>query len=378
MKHNHNMHIVHIITKLEMGGAQKVCLSLKEGLDEHGIWTGLISGSQGDLCNRAQQLPNTQLIPSMTREVGHIHQEWSCFFTLVSKLRALKKQYPDIIVHTHSTKAGLMGRWAAFFAGIKKRIHTIHGFGFHNHQNPIVHAVIYLLELCTSFITTHYICVSTVDAKRGIRIFPRFSKKHTVIRAAVDYTRFIQAKKTSLESSNKDLFIFGTSGVFRKGKNHIELFQAFHEVYKKHPEVRLELLGDGILRPVYEQWIHEHNLEHAITLHGWKTDVAPIMCTWNAFAFTSLWEGMPCALVEARILSLPIITYETGGVRDIVIQGENGLIYKQHDWQGLAKGMTTLVEDKKLYAKYKSFQDNLHDFTIPHMIKHHIQLYKSL
>jgi glycosyltransferase involved in cell wall biosynthesis len=313
----------------------------------------------------------------MTREVGHIHQEWSCFFTLVSKLRALKKQYPDIIVHTHSTKAGLMGRWAAFFAGIKKRVHTIHGFGFNNHQNPLVHAVIYLLELCTSFITTHYICVSTVDAKRGIRIFPRFSKKHTVIRAAVDYTRFIQAKKTSLES-NKDLFIFGTSGVFRKGKNHIELFQAFHEVYKKHPEVRLELLGDGILRPVYEQWIHEHNLEHAITLHGWKTDVAPIMCTWNAFAFTSLWEGMPCALVEARILSLPIITYETGGVRDIVIQGENGLIYKQHDWQGLAKGMTTLVEDKKLYTKYKSFQDNLHEFTIPHMIKHHIQIYKSL
>jgi glycosyltransferase involved in cell wall biosynthesis len=378
MKHTRDMHIVHIITKLEMGGAQKVCLALREGLHKQGMWTCLISGSQGDLCRQAQQLANTELIPDMTREVGRIRQELRCFFTLVSKLRALKKQYPDLIVHTHSTKAGLMGRWAAFFAGVKKRVHTIHGFGFHNHQNPIIHAGIYLLELCTSFITTHYICVSIADAKRGIRIFPRFSKKHSIIRAAVDYNRFIQVKKISTVPVNQNLFIFGTNGVFRKGKNHIELFEAFEEVHKKHPHTRLELLGDGILRPLYEQWIREHNLEHAIRLHGWKYDVAPIMRTWNAFVFTSLWEGMPCSLVEARILSLPIITYDTGGVRDVVIQGKNGLIYKQHDWHGLANGMSTLIENKELYAKYASFNDSIRDFTIAHMVKHHIQLYQSL
>ncbi len=258
MKQNGQMHIVHIITKLEMGGAQKVCLALKQGLDQQGIWTGLISGTDGDLCSKACQLPNTILIQKMTREVSWraLFDECSCFFTLIRALKKLKKQYPDLIVHTHSTKAGLMGRWAAFFAGVKRRVHTIHGFGFHNHQNPFVHFCIYLLELITSFITTHYICVSTVDVKRGIAIFPRFSKKNTVIRASVDYNNFVKFRKPYEIADNEQTpFIFGTSGVFRKGKNHIELFKAFEQVYKKHPHARLELLGDGILRTSYEQWI---------------------------------------------------------------------------------------------------------------------------
>ena len=381
MKQNNHMHVVQIITKLEMGGAQKVCLALKQGLDEEGLWTGLISGASGDLCSRASQLPNTILMKEMTREVSWraMFQECLCFLTLIRTLKTIKKQYPDLIVHTHGTKAGLMGRWAALFAGVKKRVHTIHGFGFHNHQNPLIHFCIYLLELITSPITTHYVCVSTIDVKRGIAIFPRFSKKHTVIRAAVDYNNFIKSRKTFEITDNQTTpFIFGTSGVFRKKKNHIELFQAFEQVHKKHPYAKLELLGDGILRPIYEQWIKEHNLEGAIILHGWQQDVAPIMRNWHAFAFSSLWEGMPCAIVEARLLSLPVLTYETDGVRDVVIPGKNGYIYKQHDWCGLAEGMRELIEQKTVYKKLKDFNDDLQDFTFSHMIKSHIDLYKSI
>lgn len=381
MKRTHQVHIVHIITKLEMGGAQKVCLALKQGLDDKGIWTSLISGSQGDLCQQASQLPHTHFLPDLTREVsvGYVHRECICFIKLVRLLRKIKKQYPDLIVHTHSTKAGLIGRWAALCAGVKNRVHTIHGFGFHNHQNPIIHAGIYLLELLTSFITTHFVCVSTADVKRGIRIFPRFSKKHTVIRAAVDYTHFAHVKKPDIAIHNQqELFVFGTSGVFRKGKNHIELFQAFEHVHTKYPNTRLELLGDGILRPLYEQWITKHNLNNAILLHGWCLDVPPIMRHWHAFVFSSLWEGMPCALVEARLLTLPVITYETGGIRDVIMHGENGLIYKQHDWQGLAAGMLSLIEQPALYRKLANFHDDLADFKNSHMIRQHIDLYKSL
>jgi glycosyltransferase involved in cell wall biosynthesis len=381
MKQNDNMHVVHIITKLEMGGAQKVCLALKQGLEQEGIWTGLISGKDGALCEQASTLPNTILIQEMTREVAwhSFFSEISCFIRLTHTLKKIRKIYPDLIVHTHSTKAGLIGRWAGFFAGSKKRIHTIHGFGFHDHQNPCIHFFIYLLELVTSFITTHYICVSTSDAKRGIAIFPRFAKKHTVIRAAVDYDHFVKAKQAhSISNFYETPFIFGSSGVFRKGKNHIELFQAFKQVHQKHPQAKLELLGDGILRPYYEQWIKEHNLEHAIILHGWHQDVTPIMSKWNAFVFSSLWEGMPCSIVEARLLTLPIITYDTGGVRDVVIQGKNGYIYKQHDWQGLAAGMNAIIENPSMYNQLKNFPDNLLDFTLNHMIKQHIELYRSL
>jgi glycosyltransferase involved in cell wall biosynthesis len=378
MKRNDDVHVVQIITKLEMGGAQKVCLTLKQGLDQEGIWTCLISGAEGALCNKASTLPNTILIHEMTREVScrGLLSELVCLIKLTRTLKKIRRMYPDLIVHTHSTKAGLMGRWAAFFARVKKRIHTIHGFGFHRHQNPCIHFFIYLLELITSFITTHYICVSTADAKRGIRIFPHFAKKHTVIRAAVDYNHFVKAKQAHRTSTIP--FVFGTAGVFRKGKNHIELFLAFEQVHKKHPEARLELLGDGILRPLYEQWVQEHHLGDSIILHGWHQDITPLMSQWHAFVFSSLWEGMPCSIVEARLLSLPIITYETGGVRDVVIQGKNGYIYKQHDWQGLAAGMTTLIEDQTVYAKLRNYHDNLDDFTVSHMIRQHIELYRSI
>ena len=262
MKQNDHMHIVHIITKLEMGGAQKVCLTLKQGLDQEGIWTGLISGTKGELCSRASQFPNTLLIQEMTREVSWrgILGEFSCFFKLIRALKKLKKQYPDLIVHTHSTKAGLMGRWAAFFAGVKKRIHTIHGYGFQPEQNVFIRFCIYSLELMTSVITTHYICVSTEDAKRGIRIFPRFAKKHSIIRAAIDWQQFYSpARKICLAKSENKPFVFGTVGGMSRRKNQIEILKAFALVHSKYPDTRLEIIGDGDQRTSLMHWICENN-----------------------------------------------------------------------------------------------------------------------
>lgn len=379
MKLADQIHVVHIITKLEMGGAQKVCLKLKKGLDEEGIWTGLISGSKGELVEAALKMPNTILISEFTREVSAkgFLSEINCFIKLVAQLRKLKKLYPNVIAHTHSTKAGLMGRWAAFFAGIRARVHTIHGYGFHNHQYFFVRFFIYFLELITSPVTSHYVCVSTNDVKRGAKIFPAFSKKHSIIRAAIDWEAFAKALDQKTVKQENSPFVIGTSGCFRKGKNHIDLFRAFEVVHARYPNTRLELLGDGIMRSWYEHWIKDHNLEDAIILRGWQFNVAPIMCTWNAFAFTSLWEGMPCSVVEARLLKLPVLTYETGGVRDVVFHGKNGFVYKQHDWQSLADGLCTIIGDKDLFHRFQTFHDDLQDFNDQRMIAQYIELYRS-
>ena len=189
-------HIIYIITKLELGGAQKVCLSLFESNRS----ATLITGAEGPLIPRVANNPNVILIKELTREVrffGFIN-ELHCFLKLVLTLRRLKKKYPHAIVHTHSTKAGILGRWAAFFAGIRTRIHTIHGYAFHNHQNKVAWLLIYATELITSFITTRFVCVSYADVKTGIRLFPWFANKHSIIRAAVEYTSFVPACRTIL------------------------------------------------------------------------------------------------------------------------------------------------------------------------------------
>jgi glycosyltransferase involved in cell wall biosynthesis len=380
MKKHHPLHVVQIITKLEMGGAQKVCLTLKKGLDEHHHWASLISGTEGALRTTAKHMPHTILMKEFKREVSPLgfFNDLICFFKLIKILRSMKKQFPRLIVHTHSTKAGLMGRWAAFFAGVKKRIHTIHGYGFQAQQFFVVRFLIYTLELMTSLITTHYICVSTEDAKRGTKIFPKFSKKHTIIRAAVDWKQFYKPA-LAIRCPSSDLpFIFGSVGGLNKRKNHIHILKAFELVHTIHPHSRLELIGDGIMRTTYEQWIKDHNLSDCITLHGWQQEVASIMINWHAFLLTSLWEGMPCAIVEARLLKLPVLAYETNGIRDIIVPGHNGYIYQQSDWKELAKGMSTLIENPEILQRLQAFKENLSEFNDTVMINHHVDLYKSL
>ncbi|MBX9704392.1 MAG: hypothetical protein K2X39_09595, partial [Silvanigrellaceae bacterium] len=132
--------VVYILTKLELGGAQKVCLSLFNGfknLDDFSSF--LISSTDGILVDQVKNLSSVCLLKSLKRELSlkSIFTEIGAFWDLFIELKRIKKDNPDlqIIVHTHSTKAGILGRWAALFAGIKNRIHTIHGYAFHKHQS---------------------------------------------------------------------------------------------------------------------------------------------------------------------------------------------------------------------------------------------------
>lgn len=381
MKHT-PIHVLYIITKLELGGAQKVCLSLLEGLEKNENTSAtLISSASGILASTVQDKENVVLLSNLERNVSlkKIFKEIRCFFELVGHIKKIKRTHPNLIVHTHSTKAGIIGRWAALCAGVKNRIHTVHGYAFHEHQSKIVWLFIYLCELFTSLITTHFVCVSSHDVKTGIRLLPRFKKKYSIIRASVDTQKFyIPAQRAHLFPHAHHPFVFGTVACFKKQKNLFDLLQAFAYVHEHNPQTRLEIIGDGMLRPVLEQWIAEHRLHAAITLHGWQHDIVPYMMQWHAFALSSLWEGLPCAVVEARLLKLPVLSYNTGGIHDVISSGSNGFLYKQKDWHSLAQGMLAVSKNKQLHMQLQTHSDDLQDFTTTRMIEDHIQLYTSI
>lgn len=380
MKH-HQLHVVYIITKPELGGAQKVCFSLLNGLAQHEQHAMLISGTQGLLAHEICNNSNVFLLDELTREVKlrGIFKELFCFFTLYKKLRDLKKEHPHLIVHTHSTKAGILGRWAAWCAGIKVRIHTIHGFAFHKHQPRILRYTIQAIEWMTGFITTHFVCVSSEDVKTGLSALHNFEKKHSIIRAAVDRQQFyIPARQCTDFPDDTQTFIFGTVACFKKQKNIFDLLEAFACVHARNKATRLEIIGDGILRPEIEEHIHKLNLQTVITLHGWQQTVAPLMLNWHAFVLTSLWEGLPCAIIEARLLKLPVISYRTGGIHDVIIHEQNGLLFEQKNWQTLAQGMLELSQKKEMHAKLSSYKEDLSDFKNEQMIEQHVDLYRSL
>lgn len=391
MQEKKGIHCVYIITKLELGGAQKVCIALLDGMRTQEYSSTLITSSSGSLLNNIKDKSNIILLDSLQQKLFYAQekrkvwqlpyrflkkmlQEIQCLYELIKILRTLKKQHAFIIVHTHSTKAGMLGRWAAFLAGIKTRIHTIHGFAFHEHQSRILWLAIYICELITSSITTHFVCVSSYDVKVGKKLFPHFAKKHSIIRAAIDWNQFYIPAMHTPQWQQKP-FIFGTISCFKPQKNLFDLLQAFAQVHAQAPESKLEIIGDGALRPAIEQWITEHHLESSIILHGWQNDVVPIMKTWHAFVLSSLWEGLPCAVVEARMFKLPIISYDTGGISDVIIHNKNGFLCEQKNLKQLAEYMLQLIHDEQKYISISQYPENLYQFSHEYMIKQHQDLY---
>jgi glycosyltransferase involved in cell wall biosynthesis len=381
MKHKKELSVLYIITKLELGGAQKVCLSLFEGVHEQGIQSFLLSSADGKLVDTVINNPRAILLPALKREIAlnALFQEFRCFLSMITTIKKLKKKHPGLIVHTHSTKAGIMGRWAAFFAGVHQRIHTVHGYAFHDHQSRLAWWIIYLTELMTSFVTTHFVCVSSEDVRIGIKLFPWFAKKHSIIRAAVDWHQFYQPVQRALPTpSATEPFIIGTVACFKPQKNLFDLLRAIEKVYKTDQRIRLEIVGDGELRPAIELWLQEHKLSHIVTLHGWQDKVAPFMMTWHAFALSSLWEGLPCAVVEARLLKLPVISYTTGGIADVITHGTNGLLCAQKEWHTLADLILSLMHNPALYTQLQAHGDDLYDFKNSSMVSEHCSLYQAL
>ncbi len=377
------MHIIYIITKLELGGAQKVCLALCKALEKQGDSVTLITSNTGILVPSVS-ITDTHFLPCFTREVSwrYIWSEFITFITLVRLLKKYKKKYTHVLVHTHSTKAGILGRWAAVCAGITYRVHTIHGYAFHAYQSFFISSIIYFLELITSFITTHYICVSSVDILTGTKSLPGFSRKFSLIRAAVNislkHTTINNFTNTSTSISNTPAFIFGTIACFKPQKNIEDLIRAFAYVHARNTETHLEIIGDGVLRPQLEGLIAYFRLEHAVTLWGWQHRVTDFLPRWQAFVLTSLWEGLPCAVVEARLYKLPVLAYNTGGIKDIILHNTNGLLYTQKDWHSLAQGMLRISTRPDHYYQFCNYPDNLAAFSPYAMAESHYRLYHSL
>jgi glycosyltransferase involved in cell wall biosynthesis len=366
--------IVYIITKLELGGAQKICLSLYQN-NSVDFDTVLITGTEGKLVEQVQHNHNVIFLPSLKREISCatlLHEIKTVYF-LIKQLRAIKKNYKTVIVHTHSTKAGILGRWAAFFARIPHRVHTVHGFSFHAYQSWPVWLLHYVCELLTSFVTTQYVCVSSADITTGTRLFPFFTKRVALIRAAVDTERFIPAQRVQ-----KDTFVFGTVSCFKPQKNLFDLLNAFAQVHTQIPHTRLEILGDGIQRNIIEAWIKEHNLEKIVTLHGWQDDVAPYLQQWDVFTLSSLWEGLPCAIVEARLMKLPVIAYDTGGISDVIRSYENGILVEQKNIVALAEAMSRVAQDSSLFQRMSHASQDLRHFSNKVMIHQHQVMYSEI
>lgn len=366
------------ITKLELGGAQKVALYVAENLDKKTYDEFLITGSGGILDDEAAAKFKVYKLANFVREVSPLKDLaalWRIF-------RILRKEKPDII-HTHSSKAGILGRIAAKFAGIKVVVHTIHGYGFNETQRlPVKYMYVWIEKFC-ALLTDKLIAVANEDIQKGLKYKIAKKEKFALIRAGIDtafYKNYIvnpDFRKTLDSSETK---IIATIGPFKPQKNLGDFVKAAAKVCQSQNNVKFFIAGDGEGRPKLEKLISELNLRDKVILLGWRTDIADILYACDIFVMTSLWEGLPRTILEAMCCGKPVIANAVDGVKEIIDEEKTGFKVEPYNFGYTADKIVYLLQNPDvLKSMGKAAKESIgEEFDINHMVKLHDLLYKQL
>ncbi len=341
--------VAHLVTRLDLGGAQQNTLHTVRHLDRAFFEPLLICGRGGLLDEEASADPSfrTVFVDPLRRDISPIHD----LLALLELTRILLDEKPDLL-HTHSSKAGILGRLAAALAGVPVVVHTYHGFGFHDRQPPFVKNFYVLLERLCARLTDALIFVSKANiayaAKHGIAR----PEEAVLIRSGVALSGLpapVDASKLKMSAGvgmHKPLVV--SIGNLKPQKNVADLLEAAALVLAAVPEARFAFIGDGPQRRVLEARAFALGLQDRFFFLGWRRDAAQWLAASDVFVMTSLWEGLPRALVEAMKSGKPAACYGTDGVLDLVKSGENGFTVEPGDHAALAARVTELLKDEPL------------------------------
>ena len=373
--------VIHIITMLELGGAQGNTLFTVSNLDRNRFRVGLITGPGGILDEEATKIPDLDLkfVPALVRPV-HPLKDLSAFIEIT---RILRKEKPDI-VHTHSSKAGIIGRLAAKAAGVPIVIHSVHGFGFNPYQRLLVRRLYIFLEKFMARYTNVLITVAEENIKTGLRCGIGNRELYTLIRSGVDIQKIKRsAAATDLRALRQELKlpedakIVLSVGPFKVQKDPIAFVECAARVASQVPAVKFLWSGDGELRADVEKRVRELHLENVIALLGWRKDIPALLRLCDVFILTSLWEGLPRAGVEALIVGKPVVAFAVDGIPEIVRDGQNGFVLPPGNHDEFARKLIQVLIDPNLHKNLSAEAARSIDasFDIHRMVRQQEQLY---
>jgi len=339
--------VAHIVTKLELGGAQQNTLFTVSHLAAARFRPILIAGEPGFLDREARGLPGLEFyqIPSLVRPI----RPWKDLRALISLTLLLLRLKPAI-VHTHSSKAGILGRVAAKLAGVPIIIHAIHGYGFTPGQPPVPRRALVMMERWIGRFTTRFFSVSEANRKLGIGLglFPE--ERCSLVRSGIDLDAFRSvvvdrgAKKRRLGLSVERPTI-GMVAPMKPQKAPLDFVRMAALVSRIRPDAQFLFAGDGELRGAMEVEVARLGLGQAVHLLGWRRDIAEIMHCLDVFVLTSLWEGLPRVYLEALASAVPVVGTRVDGAAEVIAEGVNGYLVEPGDMQAMADRVLCLLAD---------------------------------
>jgi glycosyltransferase involved in cell wall biosynthesis len=360
------MRVIHIITRLVVGGAQENTIATILGLRQRpGLEVGLLSGPtigpEGSLESEAREIFSLSppergegrgeghgftIIPEFVRPV----HPWKDFLALRRLEKILRKQKPDL-VHTHSGKAGILGRLAARRAGVPVVIHTIHGPSFGNFQNAAANFIFRAAEKYAARATTHFIAVAAAMKNQYLAAGIGKPEQYTKIFSGFALEPFLTAKndpelRAKLAIAPGD-FVVGKIARLFKLKGHDDLFAVAPEIVRQNPKIKFLLVGDGAWRGRFENLARTRGLEKHFVFAGLvpPADMPRYVGIMDALVHLSLREGLPRALPQALAAGKPVVAYDCDGAREVCLDGKTGLLVRPGDLTGLKNHLLQLASD---------------------------------
>ena len=344
--------VVQIITKLELGGAQQLCLELCRRLDRRRFEAVLVSGAEGELVAEARRLPDVrfEVVGPLVREVSPV-ADAAALAALVRLLgRERRTAEGPLVVHTHSSKAGALGRLAARLAGVRHVVHTIHGYAFHAWQPKVVRRLYQTIERVASRFADALVAVAEENRRTGIALglFP--PERCEVIAGGIDVAAFRRPPEAR-ERARAALGLPADSGVVGmvaclKPQKAPEDFVAMAaRVRAAVPGTRFLIAGDGERRAAVEAAARAAGLDGDLRLLGWRRDVPDILAALDVLVLTSRWEGLPLVFPQAMAAGRPVVATNVNGAPEAVREGVTGYLVPPGDVEALADRVIDLLRN---------------------------------
>ncbi len=346
------MTILHIITRLIVGGAQENTLLTCEGLHARGhqviLLTGPSPGPEGSLMERASAGGYMVITTPHLVRSPHPWHDWAAYRHIKKLCRQLK---PDV-VHTHSSKAGIVGRAAAKAARVPSVVHTIHGLPFHPYQSRFVNAGWMALERWAA--KKSHAIISVADAMTAQALAAGVGKpeQFTTIYSAMDVAPFIasdpsaDAIRTQL-GIPADRLVFGTIARLQPLKGHDDLLAIAGEIISRVPQAHFLWIGDGVFRGRFEATLRDKGWTDHFTLTGLvpPADIPRLIRAMDVLVHPSYREGLARALPQAALSGLPLISYDCDGAGEVCISELTGLLVTTGDIQKLRDAIISIAQN---------------------------------
>jgi glycosyltransferase involved in cell wall biosynthesis len=342
--------VLRIIARLNIGGPAIHAALLTERLDPIRYDSRLVAGREGAqegnyLALHGQHLTQLTVIPELGREI----QGWADVKALAALIRLMQKFRPQV-VHTHTAKAGTLGRLAAHFARVPVVVHTYHGHVFHGYFSPTKTKIFLAIERWLAWSTDRLLAVSNQVRRELLDLGIGSPERLTVLPLGLNLDRLLTCEDLRGGLRNElgvkqDVLLVGIIARLVAIKRHEWFLEAAAKVATAYPNCQFLLIGDGDRRQELEALVQQLSLASQVRFLGWRSDLVRIYADLDLVALTSANEGSPVSLIEAMAAGKAVVCTRVGGVPDIVADGIVGLLVAPGDTTALAEAITALLAD---------------------------------